>query len=61
MKRTIFPTVPPRVDYELTPMGRTLVKPLRGLLDWSTQHREAMAEPRRAYAKKAPQGSAMQR
>ena len=28
VKRTIFPTVPPRVDYELTPVGRTLVKHL---------------------------------
>jgi len=50
-KRTIFPAVPPRVDYELTPVGRTLVKPLRGLLDWSIENREAMAEARRAYSK----------
>ena len=50
VKRTIFPTVPPRGDYELTPVGRTLVKPLRALLDWSTENREAMAEARRAYA-----------
>ncbi len=51
VKRTIFPTVPPRVDYELTPVGRTLVKPLRALLDWSMENRVAMAEARRAYAK----------
>jgi DNA-binding HxlR family transcriptional regulator len=53
VKRTIFPTVPPRVDYELTPIGRTLVKPLRALLDWSIENRVAMAEARRAYAKVA--------
>lgn len=52
VKRTIFATVPPRVDYELTPTGRTLVKPLKGLLEWSMENREAMAEARRAYAKK---------
>jgi DNA-binding HxlR family transcriptional regulator len=52
VKRTIFPTVPPRVDYELTAMGCTLVKPLKGLLDWSMENRAAMAEARRAYAKK---------
>src|SRR2546421_2349465 len=29
--RTVFPTVPPRVDYQLTAMGRTLLKPIRAL------------------------------
>jgi len=52
VKRTIFATVPPRVDYELTPMGRTLIEPLRSLLDWSLEHRAAMAEARRVYARK---------
>jgi len=49
--RTIFPTVPPRVDYELTAVGRTLIKPLRSLLDWSIENRDAMNEARLAYAK----------
>jgi DNA-binding HxlR family transcriptional regulator len=52
VKRTVFATVPPRVDYELTPMGRTLSKPLKGLLEWSTENRVAMAQARRAYARK---------
>jgi DNA-binding HxlR family transcriptional regulator len=51
VKRTMFPTVPPRVDYEFTPVGRTLVGPLKALLDWSMENRTAMAESRRAYAK----------
>lgn len=51
--RTIFATVPPRVDYELTPVGRTLIKPLRALLDWSIENRDAMEEARRSYAKSA--------
>lgn len=50
--RTIFPTVPPRVEYELTALGTTLIQPLRGLLDWSMEHRAAIAEARRAYAKR---------
>jgi DNA-binding HxlR family transcriptional regulator len=29
VKRTVFPTIPPRVDYTLTKLGRTLVKPGR--------------------------------
>ncbi len=50
--RTIFATVPPRVDYELTAVGRTFIEPLRALLDWSQKNREAIAEARLAYAKK---------
>jgi DNA-binding HxlR family transcriptional regulator len=48
--RTVFPTVPPRVDYALSPLGRTLVVPLRGLLAWSLENGAAMAEARSAYA-----------
>jgi DNA-binding HxlR family transcriptional regulator len=51
VRRTVFPTVPPRVDYELTPLGRTLIKPIRVLLDWTIDNRAAMAETRLAYAK----------
>lgn len=52
VKRTVFATVPPRVDYELTPMGRSLGPPLKGLLDWSAEHRAEMAEARCAHAEK---------
>jgi len=51
VKRTVFPAVPPRVDYELTPLGSTLTKPIRALLDWAIDSRAAMAEARLAYAK----------
>ena len=37
--RTIFPTIPPRVDYELTAMGRTLLKPITALAEWSEENR----------------------
>ncbi len=53
VKRTIFPTVPPRVEYELTPIGRTLREPLKGLLAWSVENRDAIAEARRAYARRS--------
>src|SRR6201999_4135545 len=33
--RTIFATIPPRVDYALTPLGRSLLVPVRGLSDWA--------------------------
>lgn len=57
VKRTIFPTVPPRVDYELTPLGRSLSTPIRALLHWVIENRAAMAETRLAYAK-APRKTA---
>jgi DNA-binding HxlR family transcriptional regulator len=48
--RTILASVPPRVDYALTPLGHTLVEPLKALLEWSLEHRAEMAAARRAYA-----------
>lgn len=49
--RTVFPTVPPRVEYALTPLGRSLGPPLRGLLAWADANHPAMAEARLAYAR----------
>ncbi len=37
--RTAHPTVPPRVEYELTPLGQTLVPILESLQDWSIRHK----------------------
>src|SRR5262245_13016716 len=47
--RTIFPTIPPRVDYELTAMGRTLLKPINALAEWSEENRSAIQEARNRY------------
>jgi DNA-binding HxlR family transcriptional regulator len=33
IRRTVFPTIPPRVDHELTELGRTLIDPLKTLYD----------------------------
>jgi DNA-binding HxlR family transcriptional regulator len=38
IKRHIFNVVPPRVEYELTPMGRSLIKPLQDLCHWAKAH-----------------------
>src|ERR1043165_7267589 len=35
--RTLFPTIPPRVEYALTPLGRTLLKPVRALAKGAEQ------------------------
>jgi DNA-binding HxlR family transcriptional regulator len=36
--REIYPVIPPRVEYSLTPLGRTLDEPLRALSDWAEHH-----------------------
>jgi DNA-binding HxlR family transcriptional regulator len=47
--RTVHPTVPPRVDYELTPLGRSVLEPLNTLTAWAAQHGTDIAEARQAY------------
>ena len=37
--RTVFPTVPPRVDYELTALGRSLLIPVSALGEWALRNR----------------------
>src|SRR5438552_10149303 len=36
--RTVFPTIPPRVDYELTDLGRGLSEPVKALGQWAFEH-----------------------
>ncbi|MGA6221556.1 winged helix-turn-helix transcriptional regulator [Streptomyces umbrinus] len=47
--RTVHPTVPPKVEYELTPVARELHASLIGLTDWAERHRVTIAEARAAY------------
>ena len=42
VSRTVTPTIPPRVDYELTELGRSLQKPICGLATWATENVEAI-------------------
>jgi DNA-binding HxlR family transcriptional regulator len=44
--RTLFPTIPPRVDYELTDCGRTLLEPVLALSQWAERHREEIQASR---------------
>jgi DNA-binding HxlR family transcriptional regulator len=44
--RTVFPTVPPRVDYALTELGKTLIEPLAAIGTWAIAHREEVADAR---------------
>lgn len=47
--RTVYPTVPPRVDYALTPLGKSFLKPMHKLLDWAATNHEAVRAARQAY------------
>lgn len=40
--RTVFPTIPPRVDYELTALGRSLCEPVMALGGWARANIEAI-------------------
>jgi len=47
--RTVFPTIPPRVDYELTKLGRSLLEPVSALGLWARQNRPIIQEARRRF------------
>jgi DNA-binding HxlR family transcriptional regulator len=42
VSRTVTPSIPPRVDYELTELGRSLQKPIEGLAQWALDNVEAI-------------------
>jgi DNA-binding HxlR family transcriptional regulator len=44
VNRTVTPTIPPRVDYELTELGRSLQKPICGLANWAMENVGAIHE-----------------
>ena len=49
VKRTLFPTIPPRVDYELTAVGRTLLAPVMALVIWANSNKESIQGARVRY------------
>ncbi|WP_308014946.1 winged helix-turn-helix transcriptional regulator [Nocardia coffeae] len=49
LTRTVYPTVPPRVEYTLTDIATELLDSLQGLTGWATRHRDTVAAARTAY------------
>jgi DNA-binding HxlR family transcriptional regulator len=47
--RTVYPTIPPRVDYQLTGLGCSLLKTVRSLGEWAIQNRDEILEARRRF------------
>ena len=53
--RTVFPTIPPRVDYELTKLGASLLEPVNGLGRWARKNRPAVQAAREKYDANNPE------
>jgi len=51
--RTVFPVIPPRVEYELTDLGRSLGAAFCGVWIWAEQHQEAIKKARKAFQERA--------
>jgi DNA-binding HxlR family transcriptional regulator len=49
VSRTVHPTVPPQVEYNLTAIGRSLTHLVRALAEWSADHSAAIADSRRRW------------
>jgi DNA-binding HxlR family transcriptional regulator len=55
--RTVYPTIPPRVDYELTDLGRTLICILAPLGKWALDNRPTVEKARAKFDAQASTGS----
>jgi DNA-binding HxlR family transcriptional regulator len=49
VSRRVFPDTPPRVEYSLTPLGRSLTGPLLALSEWTEEHLDEVLAARAAY------------
>jgi len=50
VRRTVHPTVPPSVEYRLTPLGLSLLTPLSALAEWAVEHEPEVAAARSGAA-----------
>ncbi len=57
VRRTVYPVVPVRVEYALTPLGETLREPLKALTEWSTRHIAEVLAAREEYDAHAKRAS----
>ena len=48
VRRTVFPTVPPSVEYSVTELGRSLLVPLSAVADWAVEHHAEIVEARQS-------------
>ncbi|MBB6553195.1 winged helix-turn-helix transcriptional regulator [Nonomuraea rubra] len=53
VSRTVYPTIPPRVDYELTELGRSAIGVLQAIGEWAGEHADEVIAARNAYDERA--------
>ncbi len=49
VRRTVYPVVPPKVEYALTPLGETLIEPLAVIGDWAERHMDEIVAARQHH------------
>jgi DNA-binding HxlR family transcriptional regulator len=49
VERTIFPEIPPRVEYEITALGSSLLVHIHGLVDWAKENMEDILYSRKQF------------
>ena len=47
--RRVYPVIPPKVEYSLTPLGRTLIEPLRAICKWAEAHLAELEQARARF------------
>ena len=47
--RTLYPEVPPRVEYTLTPLGETLCEPIAAIINWAEEHIDEVSAAQAVY------------
>lgn len=52
VKRKVYPEIPPRVEYELTGLGKSLLPVIENLVDWASKNMTVVMKNRKKYAAK---------
>jgi DNA-binding HxlR family transcriptional regulator len=53
VKRTVYPQIPPKVEYELTDRGKTLLPHLHGLVSWANENMAEIKDSRLQFESKS--------
>ncbi len=56
VERQVYPVIPPKVEYSLTPLGRTLIEPLRAICKWAEGHLVELEQARSRYRSRSTAG-----
>ena len=52
LQRTVYAQVPPKVEYQITEMGLSLMNHISGLIDWAVEHTQTINQSRKEFTKK---------